>query len=545
MTAREHTPAQTADAADVLAFLRRSRGQRRSVEERFDRFYYVYVLALGLAAAVLYADQLLGVQVLGLLQTPSLLDQLRSWAPAALLLAFGAALRFCVVQGPVIFSGADIEFLLSAPISRAYLIRRRLLKGLVIGAVAGVAYGLLFFAALRGGLGGGSVATTASLLAVCLAGSATLGLLAAALGWHVERSTRLARPILRYGGLMFPLTALLALLPILVGPEAGGAIALLSGPWGWASAPAIAVAGGGAPPWPAAVLLLAAVTVLAVASAFATTEKISLEELSHRARLRRGLSGSLLMMDSRGAALAGRNALAGKGLGGLLGRPPRPRRAILAVPWRDLLWAYRNPGRLCWAAFLGSGAVLALQAAPASGPVALGAILAAYLAAVQLVEPVRAEVDSIESARRLPYRYGDLLLLHGILPAVFLVLAAVAAAVAGVVAGLMQVAGLPLTVAVTVPAVLLLLVCATVTAQRGPAPIKLLAQGNTGALMLGVWLVMGPLLSLALLGIPALMLLGSAQTGAISTVALVSTGVFVVTTLIFGVSLLKGKRFPR
>lgn len=538
---------ETADAAEVLAFLRKSRGDKRGAEDYFDRFYYLYVLVLGLGAAVLYADQLLGVQVLGLLETPALLEQLRSWAPAALLLAFGAALRFCLVQGPVIFPAADIEFLLCAPISRTYLIRRRLIRGLSMGALAGAACGLLLFAALRGGLDSGSVAVTAPLLASCLAGCSALGLLAAALGWHVERSKRLARPILRYGGLMFPLAGVLALLSLIIGPKTGGTIALLSGPWGWAAAPAIAVAGGETLLLPVTGLLLAVATTLAVASAFATTGKIPLEELSRRARLRRGLSGNLIMMDHRGAALAGKNAtrdLAGRGIGGLLGRPPRPRRAILAVPWRDLLWACRNPGNLAWAAVFASGTIFALQAAPSSGPVALGAILAAYFAAAQVVEPVRVEAETTEAARRLPYRYGELLLLHSVLPAVSLIVVGMLAATAGAAAGLITPGPLPLVAVLIVAGVFLSLLCAVAAAQRGPAPIELLAAGEQGALMLGVWLATGPLLSLAALGIPALFLIGGSGGGSVSLSAAVSALIVVLATLAVGVGVLGGRRFP-
>jgi hypothetical protein len=115
--------------------------------------------------------------------------------PPALLLGVNTGLRYATWQGPVVFSRADVAFLLSAPIPRTRLVRGALARGCAAGMLLGAALGLSVFVVLGSRLD----AEGLPLLAACVGSLGALGLLVASLAWHVERSAALSRAVLRRG----------------------------------------------------------------------------------------------------------------------------------------------------------------------------------------------------------------------------------------------------------------------------------------------------------------------------------------------------------
>src|SRR6266511_6421778 len=105
--------------------------------------------------------------------------------------------------------------------------------------------------------------------------------------------------------------------------------------------------------------LLAAVVVAAALAAWSRAGAITTEELARRATARTGLAASLYSLDARGAAQARRRANRTL-LGVRRVRLRRPRRRLLAVPWRDALALLRAPARLGWALVLGGAGVVAV-----------------------------------------------------------------------------------------------------------------------------------------------------------------------------------------
>jgi hypothetical protein len=426
-----------------LRFLRERQREKRNVQDLFDRIYYVYCALLLLGFAALLLSPLLA-EIPGRVEASGLAPWLGRLGPPALLLAFFAGLRYATWQGPVVFSRPDVRFLLATPLPRARLVRGRLIWGLAGGALLGAAVGLAAFAASRD-LGG---VETLPLLAACVVPLGALGLLAASLGWQVERSAALARAVIGASPLV-SIAAVASALVLAFAPAvfpqaaADGVIgaALLSGPWGWALAPLVALVLGSTTPaasiWPLAMLLLTAATVLAVVWALTTAGRVPTEELALRAELRQTLRTSLVLTDFRGAALVGRGGSRRFGRGISQARLPRPRHPLMAVPWRDSLWAVRNGGRVGASVFLTGGALLVALAAPGSLLALFGAAVLGYLAASRLVETMRAELDAPGASRHLPYRYGDLVLLHASVPIALLAVALALSCVVGALLGLL------------------------------------------------------------------------------------------------------------
>jgi hypothetical protein len=314
-------------------------------------------------------------------------------------------------------------------------------------------------------------------------------------------------------------------------------------PWGWAASPIVAAVGEDARFWPLLVALLVVSTASAAAWALVRAGAVPFEELARRAELRRGMFVALYVMDFRGAALLRRRAV--RGVAGVrLLRLPWPRRPYLAVPWRDALWVLRSAGRVIFAVALGGGATLAALAAPESGVVVLGAVLAAYLAAAQLVEPMRAEVEASDAARRLPYRYGNLVLLHGVLPTFLLALAWIVASLVGLALGIVSAGASLLLIAACPLLVVGLVLCAAVAAQRGPTPVELLAIGDAGAALIVLWLATGPILAMVVLGVPTLILTGALVGQTVSWGTVAGTVLLFSSMVAAGALLLRRRQFP-
>jgi hypothetical protein len=528
-------------AAPALTFLRARRRAHRSPQQRSDRFTGLYTLGLYAAIGVW-----IGFHVLR--QSPARGGSadwltgggLARAGTAALLLGLLATVRYATWQGPVVFSEPDIHFLLGAPLPRAELVRGRLARGLLLGGGVGALLGLGAFVLLEAELG----AAAWLLLAAALLGPAAFGVLATALGWLVESSAGRTRALLRASPLL-----LAAAVAAGLGGGAAASLAPWSGPWGWALGPLLAAAGGHGPGWPIQAGLLAAVTLAAVLEGWREAGSITVEQLDRRAGIRTGLTANLFTADLRGAALLRRQAVPGL-VGTRRLRLRHPRRRWLALPWRDALSLMRTPGRAGWALVLCGGGALGVAAAPDRKVLAAAAIVAAYLGAAQLLEPLRGEADQPDASRMLPWRWGDLVLLHTVTPVVALTV--IGLLVTALAAALSLLAGVALGIALAAcPLVAAALVwSAAIPGQRGRlGPDQLMTAsllGEVGGpIYLLRWAATGPLLALVVLLPPALILQGAADGSPSRTQATVTNAfVFLVVALAIEVAWLRSRRPP-
>ncbi len=485
----------------VLAHLRARRRAHRPPGQRSDRLTGAYGVALYAVVGAVIAFRLLR-------QSPA-----RGAAPAwlaggglaragaaTLLLGLLAALRHATWQGPVVFRPPEVQWLLTAPIERTALVRVRLARAFAAGAGFGALLGLGAFVLLEAELG----VAAWRLLGAALLGPAAVGLLGAAVGWLVERSPAVTRAVLRWSPLVLAGAAAVALVP---GGAAGAEAVLWSGPWGWAVGPLAAAAGGRVPGWPVQAGLLAAATAAAALLAWSRAGAVTTEELARRAAARTGLAASLYSLDARGAALVRRRATRTL-LGVRRVRLRRPRWRFLAVPWRDTLALLRAPERLGWALVLGGAGVLAVAAEPDRRAVLAAAVLAGYLAGAQLAEPLRAEADQPDASLQLPLAWGDLLVLHCLVPALALTAVGALATGAAWALGLLGGPAPWLALAACAPVAGVLVLCAAVSGQRGRlSPGTLATAFGLGELggpvyLLG-WVLLGPLLAEAVLAVTA------------------------------------------
>src|SRR6266540_1048145 len=180
-------------------------------------------------------------------------------------------------------------------------------------------------------------------------------------------------------------------------------------------------------------MLLVVTALSSITIAWRSAGSAPTEELARRAGVRSGLVATLYFADVRGAALLVRRS--GESLLGMRRiRIRRPRSRRLAVLWRDALSILRSPGRFGWALLLTGAGVLAVAAAPDRRAVVAAGVLAGYLAAARLCEPIRLEADQPDAHYVLPWRWGDLLLLHCAVPVLSLTaLGALAVTVASLV----------------------------------------------------------------------------------------------------------------
>jgi hypothetical protein len=526
----------------VLAQLRGWRRAHRPAGQRSDRFTNAYGAGLYLVVGLVIVFRLLRQSPARGATAAWLLDRgIASAGATALLLGLLAALRYATWQGPVVFRAPDVQWLLGAPLARAALVRSRLARGLVAGAVAGALLGFGAFVLLEAELG----VAAGPLLAAAVLGPAAVGLLAASLGWLVERSPGATRAVLRASPLALLLAAAVALAPSGV---AGAAAVLWTGPWGWAVGPLAAAAGASVPGWPVQAALLAAATGVALLVAWARAGTVATEELARRAAARSGFAASVYTLDARGVALlrrqSARSVLSVRRL-----RLPRPRWRWLAVPWRDALAILRVPARLGWALTLAGAGVLAVAAEPDRRVLVAAAIVMAYLAAAQLTEPLRAEADQPDASRQLPWTWSELLLLHCLVPVLALAAIGVAAIGLAWVTGLLHgsaawlaLAGCPLVAAVLVAA-------AAIVGQRGRlSPGTMATAYGLGELggptYLVTWVAAGPLLAEVAVGIPAAVLIGAAGQPAALGDAAGGAAILLLSALVAEIAYLNSRRAP-
>jgi hypothetical protein len=151
------------------------------------------------------------------------------WGPSLVLLALLGAGHWGTVQGPVVFSPADLAHLFGAPVSRAALVARPLRRAFVLGACAGV----LVAGVLVVGLTGDGRSVAVARVVGLVAGLGLSGVLCVASAFLVSIDSRAERA-LRVA--TWPVVAVAGALVVcaFAGGDAGRTVALWSGPWGWA-----------------------------------------------------------------------------------------------------------------------------------------------------------------------------------------------------------------------------------------------------------------------------------------------------------------------
>jgi hypothetical protein len=299
---------------------------------------------------------------------------------------------------------------------------------------------------------------------------------------------------------------------------------------------------------PVQAALLAAVAIGAALLAWSRAGAITTEELARRASARTGLAASLYSLDARGAAQARRRANRTL-LGVRRVRLRRPRRRWLAIPWRDTLALLRAPARLGWALVLVGAGVVAVAAEPDRRAVIAAAVLAGYLAAAQLIEPLRAEADQPDASRQLPLAWGDLLLLHCVVPTLALAGAGVLATGVAWLAGLLEGPAPWVALVASLPLGAVLVLCAAVAGHRGRVSPATLAMafglGELGGpVYLFGWIALGPLLAEVLLAVTATVVVDASRRQGALAGALWTSAILVAAFLAGLIGYLRGRRAP-
>lgn len=488
---------ERARAAGEVLRARRERAPRPSL-------YQVYATLFGTAIYGALAGQTIS-GALG----PGLSERTLSvWGPAVLLVVLLTAPRCGTWQGPVVFSQADVAFVLSAPIALADLVRPRLAQAFAVatafGALAGVLAALTSAAGLTG-VGGAR-------LAGVVPAFAALGLIAVAASWLVERSLRLTRIALRAGP---PVVALgVALLAVAELGAAGRAVAIWSGPWGWALAPLCGTGG-----WPLAVVLSLAAAAAAITFALRYAGSAPTERFLAQAETRSRIAAAAITLDYRSAGLA-RRAATGRGPSSLTGwwlrlRPRRPQSSARAVLWRDALAMLRTPARVAWAAALcGAGTLEALSHPGRPIPAGLASI-AIYFAAAALLEPLRVDVDAPEKSRLLlGWQFGRVLVAHCVLPGITLMILASITIAVTVCVGRTGAWTLALIPTLLAPLLCCAVLCAALAARSGgrigeSVLLRVLTSSASdpfGGISAILWVAPWLLLEIAVLALPILLL---------------------------------------
>lgn len=510
MTDRQLEPGPDAvpEVPDFTAETLRLLGEMRAPQRRSRLLQIGYALYSGLCLVAAWG----GLFALGLFKQASLgadytvhreaiLAALPSGLTALALGVLLLAARDALWRGPVVPPRATVDWLLVHPVDQEPVVRPwfRVSCGLALLP------GLLGTAALTVLLALTDRAPALPTLGWCAVGGLCVPLLATAGALAVERSpgaARFARRATPYA------TAVVLLLAAQSGLGAAGErlrpaelVEMWSGPWGWPALCALAPTGARAALPQLALALLLVLTVAGLLCADRAAGRISITELRRRSRTAADVAASLRTTELRTARQTVDRATA-------VPKPPRvrlpaPRWRWAVVPWRDALGLLRAPGRLGKSvAFAAPAMLLGVVAARAEGftglLLALIALVLGYLAVAQLAEPARVEADNTARSGWSPYPYPELMLRHGLLPAVLGMLLAAALATAF---------GPAPTAYLAVAAAPPLCSAALVNACRGPARQDLMlttAQvpgGSAGPFIFAAWYAAGPAVAvLALVG---------------------------------------------
>jgi len=462
-----------------------------SLLKRLEPTYYVFI-TLAIGGPFVYGT---ASDALSEVATPRTVG---IWGPSLALLALLAVTRWGAVQGPVIFSVADIAQLLGSPLRRAELVLGRLIRGLLTWTGAAAVVGGLVVIGVAGDHRGVDAVRAAGFVVAM----AILGLLGVAGAALVMGSQRVDRATSRAA---WPAVAAAAGLVALADSSATGRdVALWSGPWGWAVLP---VTGTG-PAWPVAVVLLVALTAAITTLAIRRRGATPTERHLMRAEARGGAVAALYSMNARYV----RRSLTAVSTGPVAARrahrlkPPRSPR--LAVAWRDTVAAVAVPQRLGEALALAAGGT-AICLVNGAHPVAVGGgALAIYAGASRLLEPLRAETDQPGRVRvllRAPM--GKVLVQHALVPLVVVVTGALLAIAGCAATGALpdHAAAAALLAVLAIPSITL---CAALSSRRGgrlPQSVLAVTYGDTSGLSVGLifgWIVLWPLLAGAAGAVP-------------------------------------------
>src|SRR4051794_35153373 len=299
-----------------------------SLFKRLEPAYYVFI-TLAIGGPFVYGT---ASAALSEVATPRAVG---IWGPSLALVALLAVMRWGAVQGPVVFSVADITHLLGAPLRRAELVLGRLIRGLLMWTGAAAVVGGLVVVGVAGHHRGVEAGRAAGFV-VAIAILGLLGVVGAALvagSERVDRATRRAA---------WPSIALAAGLVLLADSSPTGRhVALWSGPWGWAVQPLAGTAA-----WPVAVVLLVAITAAITALAVRRRGATPTERPLLRAEARSGAVAAMYSMNARyirrSLTTVSAGPVAARGANRL--KPPHSPR--LAIAWRDAIAGLAVPQRL-------------------------------------------------------------------------------------------------------------------------------------------------------------------------------------------------------
>jgi hypothetical protein len=425
----------------------------------------------------------------------------------------------------VVLAAPDTDWLLPLPLSRTTLLRPKFDASVVTGAIVAGLVGAVGSLVLHGyALGAEGRLLLASVVAAALIG--VTGVSVAAL---VECSQRLTRLTLTWSPLLIGVAIAVFGLGLATAGGVGfgdlGTVVSWSGPWGWSTQLVMNAAGDGATHWPAATGLLAITCVATLVAARAGVPDIAGRSLRQRAATAGAVGAAMFVGEFRDARLAIRDASGG----------PTRRRSLrlpvhgsLAVVWRDLTGLTRSLGGAAWTLpFLG---VLAVGLHVAVGQregrhtiIPIGfALIAGYVAALQLAEPARLDADDPRRTRWSPYPAGSLAQRHALVPTVLLTAVGVtAAAVVSPWLGLRHAVLAVATACVLAP---VLVATALVSGYRGRVPLQLMFSGPdigfgpTGPLLVAGWYLFGPITALVAGEMTLLPLVGAWRHGLALTV---------------------------
>jgi hypothetical protein len=520
-------PDSTDATISLLRELRRAGARQRAA----NAAYWIYIIIL---IVVLYGGARIAAAAHDLrhpppptAQTPHVLHAAPYVLAALALLLLLVLVRDALWRGPVTLQQPAVDWLLDTPVSRGRLLRPRFRVSALVATLAGAAVGIVPAAALVGlGLGGHSSGHVLRLTGAAILSTALLFMLATGLAGLAERYP-VSWPWLRRATL--PAAALIAVFGGLAAwaaagglPSAVAGVVLWSGPWGWTAQGMVALSGGSASLWPLSTVLLGATALAALFGAERAAARVPGAALRARARTIGAMSAAVLNMDTRGIALAYGEAGGPRRVRFRL-RPPR--RRALVLPWRDLLAVARAPARLLGASALALAAVGLIAVASHAGQVSLvpavSALALGYLAAAWLCEGARLDAEDTRRSAALPFRFESLAWWHAIVPCLVLfVVAGVPVVAVAVAAGN---PGLIALLAVTVP---VLVTGALVNVFRPRFMPDLFGGfetpvGNSAAILVLFWLILGPLIAVVPLAVLLPSALGASHAAALARTVVV------------------------
>jgi hypothetical protein len=497
----------TAEAAPVWNFLadvrrRRRRGRRGRIA------YAVYVAALLLAV---YGGPLVVRAVRSVEGTPhptSATVRIAAALPVGMsalwLLVLLGLTRQATWRGPVLLSAADADWMLSTPLPRSRLLRPRFIASVLTGLLLSALLGFVLALVLHGY----GVASLGRIWFPIVAAAMVTVTIATSVGALVERFDRAKRVV----SIWSPAAAgvVVVFMAVAVARAAGAnlrwlqAVILWSGPWGWCSQLAAQAFDGRDTSWPVAAGLTVAVTVALLPFALSAAPAIPARALRQRAAMSAAVSAALFLGETRDAHLGIRAARGGPAT---RRRLPMPRRAWLAIPWRDATSLVRSPAGIGWMTLC--LAVMAVALRDAAGqpsarhtivPIGI-AMVAGYAAAGQLVEPARLDADDPRRTRWSPYPAARQAQRHAAVP--LLTLYAV-----GLAAGLVATPWLTgrqtiLTLAAVILVMPVVVAASLIGSYRGRVPLEYMLGGvdigfgPTGPLLLILWYLYGPFAAVA------------------------------------------------